>query len=194
MRLEGSGLRKLVLISGAPGAGKSVLAAPLSEALGLPLLSKDIIKESLHDSLGPGDGDPREWSQALGGAAMELLWVLAARFPAAVIEANFRPHSAYEQEKLRGLEAMVVEVNCRCPPAEATRRYSRRALAGERHPIHVLAKLTPALLAEFDRPMGVARLISVDTTAPVDVGALAAEVAAFWRASPAAGEGGEADG
>lgn len=49
--------RKIVLVSGAPGAGKTTIAQPLAEALGFPLLSKDHIKETLYDSLNgiPGD-------------------------------------------------------------------------------------------------------------------------------------------
>ena len=48
-----------VLVSGLPGTGKSTLAPPLAEALGLRCFSKDVIKEALWDALGAGD---REWS------------------------------------------------------------------------------------------------------------------------------------
>jgi adenylate kinase family enzyme len=43
--------RGVVLVSGAPGADKTTLAVPLAAALGLPLLSKDQIKETLFDAL-----------------------------------------------------------------------------------------------------------------------------------------------
>ena len=59
---------------------------------------KDRIKETLHDALGAPVSD-LAWSNRLGGAAMELLWALAADAPAVVLEANFRPHSAYEQSR-----------------------------------------------------------------------------------------------
>ena len=36
--------RMVVLVNGLPAAGKSMLAHPLAMALGLPLLSKDVIK------------------------------------------------------------------------------------------------------------------------------------------------------
>jgi len=81
--------RKLVYVSGAPGSGKSSLAAPLAAELGYALLTKDRIKETLHDACGAPEPD-RAWSRRLGGAAMELLWALAADAPAVVIEALAR--------------------------------------------------------------------------------------------------------
>ena len=44
-----------VLVSGLPGSGKSTVAAPLAQALGLPLLARDDIKESLWDALATFD-------------------------------------------------------------------------------------------------------------------------------------------
>jgi len=90
---------EVVVVSGAPGAGKSTLAAPLARALGFPLLAKDVIKESLFDSLGQLDADPLASSWRLGGAAMELLWRPAEECPSVVIEANFRSHSVYERQR-----------------------------------------------------------------------------------------------
>jgi predicted kinase len=169
-------VRRVVLVSGAPGAGKSTLAAPLARALDLPLLGKDTIKERLADSLPDPNGDPMAWSRALGGAAMELIWTLAAKAPAVMLEANFRPHSAYEREKLLGLNAAIVEVYCRVPPQEAARRYGARSDGPDRHATHTLRHLSPELLAEFDRPVGLGALIEVDTTQPVDVQAVAQAV------------------
>jgi predicted kinase len=111
--------RKLVYVSGAPGSGKTSLAGPLAAALGYALLAKDRIKETLHDAFGAPEPD-RAWSRRLGGAAMELLWALAADAPAAVIEANFRPRSEYERAKLSGLAARPVEVHCACPDSPSS--------------------------------------------------------------------------
>src|SRR5437763_13873554 len=79
--------RKLVYVSGAPGSGKTSLAVPSAAALGYALLSKDRIKETMHDELGAPEAD-RAGSSRLGGAAMELQWGLADDAPAPVIEAN----------------------------------------------------------------------------------------------------------
>ncbi|HEV2370960.1 MAG TPA: AAA family ATPase [Streptosporangiaceae bacterium] len=163
--------RRLIYVSGAPGSGKTSLAVPLAAELGYALLTKDRIKETLHDALGAPEPD-LAWSRRLGGAAMELLWALAADAPAVVIEANFRPYSEYERAKLSGLATHPVEVHCTCPPELAMQRYNARAT----HPVHVVTTLPLEAMAEYDRPVGIGTLITVDTTVPVDVSALAAAV------------------
>ncbi|HUC56089.1 MAG TPA: AAA family ATPase [Streptosporangiaceae bacterium] len=165
--------RRLVYVSGAPGSGKTSLAGPLAAELGYAMLAKDRIKETLHDAFGAPQAD-RAWSRRLGAAAMELLWALAADAPAIVIEANFRPYSDYERAKLTGLSACPVEVHCACPPDLAVRRYNSRTT----HPVHVVTTLTPEALTEYDRPVGIGTLIAVDTTAAVDVKAIARAVQA----------------
>ena len=163
--------RRLVYVSGAPGSGKTTLAVPLAAELGYALLSKDRIKETLHDALGAPDPD-RAWSRSLGGAAMELLWPLAASAPAVLIEANFRPYSEYERARLSGLAAQAVEVHCACPPELALRRYNARVT----HPVHVVTTLGLEAMAEYDRPVGIGRLVTVDTSVDVDVQAVAEAV------------------
>ena len=167
--------RGFVIVSGPPGAGKSTLAIPLAQRLGLPLLCKDRIKETLHDRL-PAHGGAADWSRSLGGASMELIWALAAVFPAAVLEANFRPDSAYERQRLASLPAPLVEVYCRCPLALAAERYNRRAQLADHHPTHVLRHIGVEKLREFDHPVALGPVIETDTTAPVDVTAIAAQV------------------
>jgi len=170
---HGGAVRRLVYVSGAPGAGKTSLAVPLAAELGFALIAKDRIKERLHDALGAPEPD-LAWSRRLGAAAMELLWALAADAPAVVIEANFRPYSEYERAKLSGLGGPAVEVHCRCPAEVAVARYNTRAT----HAVHVLKTLPLEAMAEYDRPVGIGDLVLVDTTAPVDVAAVAALVRA----------------
>src|SRR5262249_1222521 len=103
---------------------------------------------------------------------MELLWALAADAPAVVIEANFRPYSQRERDKLSALAARPVEVHCACPAELAVRRYNAR----ETHPVHVVATLPVEAMAEFDRPVGIGSLVSVDTAVPGAAAAVAAAV------------------
>jgi predicted kinase len=165
---------RLVYISGKLGAGKSSLAFPLAAELGYSLVTKDLIKETLHDALYvPGQDElGQAWSQRLGGASMDLLWALAVHAGDMVIEANFHPHSEYELDKLRGLGDRIVEVHCACPAEVAVARYNTRP----RHEVHWLPTATLAVMDRYDRPVGIGPLITVDTTVPVDVASVAAEV------------------
>jgi predicted kinase len=162
-----------VYISGRPGAGKSTLALPLAAELGYSLVIKDLVKEALHDALYvPGSGGlDRAWSLRLSAASWDLLWMLAARAGDMVIEANFYPPGDIELGKLRGLGARMVEVHCACPAEVAHARYNTRS----RHEVHSAA-LPLSAMDKYDRPVGIGSLITVDTTGPVDVASVAAEV------------------
>ncbi|MGH3246479.1 MAG: AAA family ATPase [Trebonia sp.] len=167
-------MRRIVYVSGKLGAGKTSLAFPLAAELGYSLVTKDLVKETLHDALrvqGEGEID-RDWSRRLGAASFELLFALAAVAGDMVIEANFHPHSEYELDKLGGLGGSVVEVHCACPAEVAVARYNARS----RHEVHTVKEVTLAWMERYDRPVGVGSLITVDTTVAVDVTAVAAEV------------------
>src|SRR4051794_7026249 len=165
-------MRRLVIVSGPPGAGKSTLAGPLAAELALPLLAKDTIKEALFDALGHVEDEPLASSRRLGGAAMELLWRLAAECPAVVIEANFRTTSTYERTRVRELCERPVEVHCRVPVDVAGARYAERGGRDDHHPVHVARSTPRSFFEEFAEPFGLGPVIDLDTTGPVDVGAL----------------------
>ncbi len=175
--------RRIVVVSGSPGAGKTTLARRLASLLGMSLIAKDDIKESIWDALGPPEGD-LGWSRRVGGAAMEVLWTLAARGSDLVLEANFRPDSEPERARLRALGATVIEVHCWCPPEVAARRYAERGAGAGHHPAHVLPTLSPELLAEFHGPMALGPVIRVDTSGPVDVEELARRVEDDFGSDP----------
>jgi predicted kinase len=189
----GLAARRVVVISGPPAAGKSTLAGPLAAELGFTLIAKDLIKETLHDVLGREADTDLAWSQRLGAASMELLWALALDAPAAVLEANFWSGDARLEARMRALGTVPVEVHCRCPLDECLRRYAERAPS--RHPVHADGaerRATAETFARSARPIGRGPVITVDTTGPVNVQLVAAEV---WRllgvGQPAASRGGE---
>jgi predicted kinase len=162
----------LVLVTGPPASGKTTLAGPLADHLGLPLLGKDTVKEALFDTLGTGD---RAWSRRLGAASYAVLLALARQLPEAVLDANFYP--AHGPALLEACQRPI-EIFCRCPAVEIQRRFTQRAPT--RHPghvDHVLDTELKAALAGGVGPLGLGGpVLDVDTSVPVDVAAVAAWV------------------
>jgi predicted kinase len=119
----------LVVVSGAPGTGKSTIARAVGDGLRFGVLSLDPIKEALADVLGLGDED---WSNRVGDAAAEVVFRLAAQFPDAVAEGWWR---GPRRDRAVAEFAGAAEVFCHCDPALAASRVAARLGAG-RHPIH----------------------------------------------------------
>jgi predicted kinase len=166
----------LVVVSGAPGTGKSTVGTAVAGALRWPLLSLDPVKEALADVLGLGGED---WSDRVGDAAAEVIFRLAAEFPDAVAEGWWR---GTRRERAVREFAGAVEVFCCCGPELAVRRARERHGAG-RHPIHrdvinpgrMLARVGE--LAGTVTPLGLgAALITVNTDRPSAAGDAAARV------------------
>lgn len=174
---ESSADRRIVLVSGPPASGKTTIARPLAEALGFALLTKDDIKEALFTAMNGPPGD-QEFSRQIGAAAMEVLWSLAPQCPRVVLEANFRTRSAHERARAAGLQATIVEVHCRLPLAEASRRFAKRAREERHHPAHALQEISLEQLAEYAEPFRIGAVIEVDTRKAVDLSALVAQVRA----------------
>jgi len=194
------GALNLIVISGAPGTGKSTIARELGAALRLPVLSLDPIKEALADVLGLGDED---WSNRVGDAAAEVVFRLAADFPDAVAEGWWR---GARRDRAVTEFAGAVEVFCRVDPDVAAARSLARREGGGRHRIH-RDMINPAGVGSAAHIASVAGavtplrlggpLIEVDTGQP---GAGAAAVAAVraalgrLRACPAVCTGGRLSG
>ena len=155
----------LIVVSGAPGTGKSTIAAALGAALRFPVLSLDPIKEALADVLGLGGED---WSNQVGDAAAEVVFRLAATFPDAVAEGWWR---GPRRDRALDEFARATEVFCHCDPRLASDRAMARIGHG-RHPIHrdVINPAMagrPAELAATVTPLRLgASLIEVDTGVP----------------------------
>lgn len=163
----------LVVVTGMPSSGKTTIAESLAEHLNLPLVAKDDLKESLFETLGPGDV---AWSGRLGDAAYDLMFGLARTMLSSrvslIAEANFFRGQA---SRFRSLPPhRLVQVHCSAPLAVLLERYAAR----ERHPGHHDDEKIRELPARYESgahdPLDApGEIIRVDTTEPVDVEALA---------------------
>ncbi len=130
--------RTLIVVTGAPCAGKTTLAELLGRELSLPVIHRDALKETLFDTLGSGN---RGWSRTLGGASYDLLFsvletLLRAGCPC-IAESNFEAGRA--ANRLRGLYETCsftpIEILCTADLETLRERY--RARLASRHVGHV---------------------------------------------------------
>lgn len=130
----------LVIVTGLPCTGKTILAHRLARDIPLPIIAKDDIKESMFDSLGWSD---RDWSIKLGRATMMLLYqlvetLLSAGVPA-IAETYFRSEQA--KAEFQAIQARTpfrpFVIECISDGEVLFQRWQNRLKTGERHPGHV---------------------------------------------------------
>ena len=165
-----------ILVNGLPAAGKTTLARVLARQLGLPLFSKDTIKEAHADVLGTerAGWQQRRWNKAIGAAASETLWALLADAPAGAVLESTWPAGVRHfvvQGLARAGNPPAAEIWCDTPLETARQRFEARH---PRHPIH--GDLLTDDEWEFWRrtamPLAVGPILRVDTTRPVDAQAI----------------------
>ena len=118
----------LLIVCGPPAAGKSTIARGIGDALGLPIVAKDAIKEALMDHVGGGPG--------VGAAAFAVQFAIARELLRAgaglVLEGAFFRNQAEIADVAAAATPVVIEVLCAIDVLE--RRYTERHEG--RHPGH----------------------------------------------------------
>ncbi len=155
----------LVVVTGAPGAGKSTLSWPLAERLGCALVSLDEIKEEL---AADAPDTPRDWLRY--DAEAEVVRRLEAVEGEAVVDIWVAPRRDVERVTglLRPWWRDLVEVRCDVPPDLAAERYAARHRDWPPHlpaDEETLARVRDA--AARPEALGAPRTVVVDTSRPV---------------------------
>jgi predicted kinase len=159
---------RLIVVTGPPASGKTVLAELLAAVLALPLLAKDDVKLALFRTLGASD---MAASMRLSMAAVEVLFAVGSRVLAAggglILEGNLvRGQSEAGLRPLLAVADTTLQIHCSATREETLRRYSTRP----RHEMHFDEASLPRVLAALDGgrhdalDLGVPTL-HVDTTA-----------------------------
>lgn len=162
----------LIIVSGIVCTGKTTVAKKLSETLHIPLVSKDMIKESLFDSLGYSD---REYSKKIGVGSYRVMYLfieeLIKNKISLITETAFS--SEYDSKIFNNLiskySPKVLQIVCDTEKTVLFPRFVARSESGERHPGHVdhvnYQEFENKLKSEEYVPLDIAgRTIKIDTT------------------------------
>lgn len=129
-----------ILVTGIPASGKSTMAALLAEYFGLPVISKDKIKELMYDDIG---FQSREEKVKLGVASMNIMYYMAAQLmknnQPFILENNFEKMS--EEPLLEILERYsytAITVTLTGNYSKIYKRFVERNNSPDRHRGHVV--------------------------------------------------------
>jgi predicted kinase len=176
----------LIIVSGLPGSGKSTLSQRIATHFALPLIQKDMIKETLCDVLGC---TTLSQSQLYGRASMVLLYqfaeVILKRGQPCIIESTF--HLVLSMQDLMKLQQQCpffpFQIHCQAESVVLVERVKRRWESGERHRGHMehLREFDPNLFLpqEYIQPLRLdGHVIELDTThfETIDYGLLFAQI------------------
>jgi predicted kinase len=163
--------RRVVIINGLPGTGKTTLGRAISDHFGWPFISKDVFKEVMFDTLGWSD---KKWSLKVSAATHRVMdYVIGELLRAQnslVVESNFKADvDAPRFERLRiDYGVNLIQILCWAEGDVLFERYKAR-LESSRHPGHAEADSLDLARASLARgkaePLPIrGTTIEIDTT------------------------------
>lgn len=134
-----------ILVTGIPASGKSTMARFLAEAFGLPLISKDRIKECMYDAIGFRS---REEKVKLGIASMQIMYDMAEELMKSGL--SFILENNFENISKDGLLSILEKYEYKAITVTLTgdyktiyQRFLERNRDPGRHPGHVVNDCYP---------------------------------------------------
>ncbi len=178
-------MKKLIIINGPPGSGKTTVTTALREHIDMVIIEKDAIKEFYFEYVGYGD---RKWSIALGKAAIDSMLSLVDQIfhiqDQILIETAFYASIMKEDiAKLRrSHDIEVLEIYCQLDEGVRSKRFFERANS-TRHPGHADILSPNEATENLDRyaPIAVGDIVYIDTENDIDVARLAETIKQFCR-------------
>lgn len=128
----------LVIFTGLPGTGKTILSRKIASVLGLPLIAKDDIKEIMYDEIGWSD---KAFSAKLAHATFGIMdYVTEEHLKnglSLMLESNYSPRLSNDkfQAWQKRYDCGMVQIVCRADANTLAHRYFERQHTN-RHPGH----------------------------------------------------------
>ncbi|PID52164.1 MAG: hypothetical protein CR972_03415 [Candidatus Moraniibacteriota bacterium] len=133
-------MSKVIIVTGAPGTGKTFFVNRISTEFSLPVFAKDTIKEVLFETI---DMTDRAFGKKLGAASFELMYVIVEQLMCSgmtcVLEGNFDSQFASPilNQLSKKYTCNFLQFNFFADVDETVKRVKDRWESGERHKGHM---------------------------------------------------------